>query len=109
MAVGQGGEGGEGKVHLVETESGKVARAISGHQYGVTDLAFSKDGAYLFTAGRDTTFRICRVSDGQEIAKIGKPRGGQFHDWLSAISISPDERWLAASDIGGMVQVWQLS
>lgn len=108
IAVGQGGEGGDGKVHLIEAETGKVARAVSGHQYGVTDVAFTKDSKHLFTVGRDTTFRIIRVADGQEVAKIGKPRGGQFYDWLSALSLSPDEKWLAASDIGGFVQVWQL-
>lgn len=108
IALGQGGEEGDGKVHLVEVESGKLLRDVSGHQYGLCDLAFTKDGKHLFTSGRDTLARIVRIEDGQEIAKIGKPRGGQFTDWLSAISLSPDERWLAAADISGHVQIWQL-
>jgi hypothetical protein len=62
----------------------------------------------LFTAGRDTQFRILQVEDGKEIAKAGKPRGGQFTDWLSAISLSPDEHWLASADISGHVQLWEL-
>jgi WD40 repeat protein len=86
-----------------------VVRTIGGHQYGTTDMSFSRDGKLLFTAGRDTLFRILRVEDGQEIAKAGKPRGGQFTDWLSAISVSSDERWLAASDISGHVQLWELA
>lgn len=108
IACGQGGEGGEGKVHLLETATGKPLRTIGGHQYGTTDLTFSRDGKLLFTAGRDTMFRILRVDDGQELAKAGKSRGGQFSDWLSAIALSPDERWLAAADISGHVQVWAL-
>jgi WD40 repeat protein len=108
VACGQGGEGGEGKVHILETATGKPLRTIGGHQYGMTDLAFSRDGKLLFTAGRDTMFRILQVEDGKEVAKIGKPRGGQFTDWLSAVSLSPDERWLAAADISGHVQLWQL-
>ena len=109
IALGQGGEGGEGKVHMLEAETGKLLRDVSGHQYGVTDLCFTKDGKYLFTAGRDTTVRIVQVEDGKEIAKLGKPRGGQFFDWLAAISLSPDEKWLAAADISGHIQVWQLT
>lgn len=108
VACGQGGEGGEGKVHLLETATGKPLRTIGGHQYGTTDLTFSRDGKRLFTVGRDTTFRILQVEDGQELAKGGKPRGGQFTDWLSAVSLSPDERWLAAADISGLVQLWEL-
>ena len=108
LACAQGGEEGEGKCHILEAATGKVLRTIGGHQYGTTDLTFSRDGKLLFTAGRDTQFRILQVEDGKEIAKAGKPRGGQFTDWLSAFSLSPDERWLAAADISGHVQIWEL-
>jgi len=108
LAVGQGGEGGPGKIHLVETATGKVARSVPGHKYGVTDLLFTGDGKHLFSAGRDTRFRITRVEDGGEVALIGQERGGQFTDWLAAIALSPDERRLAAADIAGFVQVWDL-
>jgi WD40 repeat protein len=108
IALGQGGEDGDGKVHLLEAESGKLVRDVSGHQYGTTNLLFTKDGKHLFTAGRDTMVRIIQVEDGKELAKLGKQRGGQFHDWISAISLSPDERWLAGADISGHVQTWRL-
>lgn len=108
VACGQGGEGGDSKAHLIETETGKLVRDVSNHQYGITDLAFSKDGKHLFTSGRDTLVRIIKVEDGTEIAKVGKPRGGQFNDWISALSLSPDERWLAGTDISGHVQIWDL-
>jgi WD40 repeat protein len=108
LACAQGGEEGDGKCHILEVATGKELRTIGGHQYGTTDLCFSRDGKLLFTAGRDTQFRILQVEDGKEIAKAGKPRGGQFTDWLSAISLSPDELWLAAADISGHVQIWEL-
>jgi len=109
VAAGQGGETDTGKVHLIETATGKLARTVSGHQYGVTDLMFSADGKHLITAGRDTCVRVCQVADGKEVAVLGSPRGGQFKDWLSAIALSADERWLAAADIAGMVQVWEFT
>ena len=42
------------------------------------------------------------------VAQLGKPRGGQSKDWLHALTISPDGKWLAAGDMAGAVQVWTL-
>jgi WD40 repeat protein len=109
VALGQGGETDTGKVHLIEAATGKQLREVSGHQYGVTDVRFSADGQYLLSTGRDTMLRICQVSDGKEVAALGKSRGGQFKDWLSSLAISPDETMLAAADIAGLVHVWELT
>lgn len=108
VAVGQGGETDTGQVHLFDVESGKLVRTISGHRYGVCDVKFSADGRYVLSSGRDTMIRICQVSDGKEVAALGKERGGQFKDWLHGIAISPDQRTVAAADIAGLVHVWQL-
>jgi WD40 repeat protein len=108
LALGQGGETDTGKVHIIESESGKLLRTISSHQYGVCDVRFTADGKYLLSCGRDTTLRICQVEDGKELAVLGKPRGGQFKDWLAALALSPDETHMAAVDIGGIVSVWRL-
>ena len=108
VAAGQGGETDTGKVHLLDADTGKLVRTVSGHQYGVTDVLFTADGKHLVSAGRDTSARVCQVADGKEVAALGSPRGGQFKDWLSGIALSPDERLLAAADIAGLVQVWQV-
>jgi len=108
LAAGQGGETDTGKVHLISVESGKIERTVSGHRYGVCDCKFSADGKYILSCGRDTTVRICQVSDGKEVAALGESRGGQFKDWLHALAISPDGQWIAAADIGGYVQLWKL-
>lgn len=109
LALAQGGETDKGQIQLINTADGKLARTVSGHQYGATDVLFSEDGQYVLSAGRDTTVRVCQVSDGKEVAALGKPRGGQFKDWLHAIALSPDQRYLAAADMAGMVQVWKLA
>ena len=108
LAVGQGGETDTGKVHLTDVASGKILRTVSGHRYGVCDVKFSADGRLVLSSGRDTTVRICQVSDGKEVAALGKSRGGQFKDWLHAIAISPDQKRVAAADIAGFVHVWRL-
>ncbi len=109
LAVGQGGETDTGKVHLVDVESGEILRTVSGHRYGVCDVKFSADGKYVLSSGRDTMVRICQVSDGKEVAALGKSRGGQFKDWMHGIAISPDQKRVAAADIAGMIHVWELA
>ena len=109
LALGQGGEVGTGKVHIMDVATGKLLRSISGHQSGLCDLTFSADGKYILSVGRDTLLRICQVDDGKEVAQLGKGRGGQFKDWLHAVALSADQQSIAAADIAGRVLVWKLS
>jgi WD40 repeat protein len=111
LALGQGGEveGGTGKVFLVDPATGKKLRELPGHQYGVTGLAFHRDGRHLASCGRDTVVRLWHAADGKLVKELGKPRGGQFKDWTHALSFSADGRWLAAADMAGQVQVWSLA
>jgi WD40 repeat protein len=107
VALGQGGETDKGKVHLIEVETGKLLRTVSGHQYGVTDVLFTADGKHLISTGRDTMVRVCQVDDGKEVLTLGEPRGGQFKDWFAQLALSPDQQALAVADIAGKVQVWR--
>lgn len=109
LALGRGGEvdGPNEKVFLIDPASGKKVRELTpGHLYGATDLTFHPDGKHLASCGRDTVVRIWNTSDGKLVKELGKPRGGQFKDWLHAVSFSADGRWLAASDMAGAVPVW---
>ncbi|MEQ8786779.1 MAG: hypothetical protein RIC55_10795 [Pirellulaceae bacterium] len=107
LAVAQGGETGSGKVHLIDAANGKLVRTFADHQSGALDVRFSSDGEYVLSTGRDTTVQIHQASDGKEVARLGKGRGGQFKDWLHAVALSPDEQWLAAADISGLVELWR--
>jgi WD40 repeat protein len=111
LAVCRGGEanGLSGKVTLLDPATGNKVRETSpGHLDGATDLAFHPDGKHIFSAGRDTTVKIWRLDDGKHVRDLGQGRGGQFKDWICAITISPDGRWLAAADMAGAVQIWSL-
>ena len=112
LALGRGGEvdGPNGKVFLLDPATGKKVRELMpGHQYGVTDLAFHPDGQHLASSGRDTVVRIWEAASGKLVKELGKPRGGQFKDWVHAVSFSDDGRWLAAADMTGAVQVWSFA
>ena len=91
IAVGQGGETDTGKVHLLETATGKLVRTVSGHEYGVTDCRFTADGRYLLSTGAIPLCESVRLKMEKRLRFWGKPRGGQFKDWLSALAISPDD------------------
>jgi WD40 repeat protein len=111
LAVGRGGEvdGPNGKVFVIDATSGKRLRECSpGHLYGITDMVLYPDGEHLLTSGRDTLIRVWHVPSGKLIRELGQPRGGQFKDWIHAIALSPDGKWLAAADMIGAVQVWKL-
>jgi WD40 repeat protein len=109
LAVGRGGEidGANGKVALLDPSNGKLlADMAPGHLNGLTDLAFHPDGQHLASAGRDTVIRIWNTGARKLVAEVGKPRGGQFKDWLHAVSWSADGAMIAAADMAGAVQVW---
>jgi WD40 repeat protein len=111
LALARGGEidGTNGKVFLVDPASGKKVRELApGHLNGATDVVFHPDGKHVASCGRDTVVRIWNVGDGKLVMELGKPRGGQFKDWLHALSFSADGRWLAAADMAGAVVVWSV-
>jgi WD40 repeat protein len=112
LAVARGGEidGPKGTITLLDPATGQKLRELSpGHLNGATDVAFHPDGKVLYSAGRDTVVRAWCVEDGKLLEELGKPRGGQFKDWIHAVSVSPDGRRLAAADMAGQVQVWALA
>jgi WD40 repeat protein len=111
LAIAQGGEfeATNAKVTLIDTASGKKLRELTpGHHNGATDVVFHPEGQHLASTGRDTVVRIWQAADGKMVKELGKPRGGQFKDWIHAVSVSPDGRWLAAADMAGQVQIWAL-
>src|SRR5262249_4495758 len=101
------GEEGRGMIFLVDSATGKKVGELAGHKPGgVHDLHFSADGKYLFSTGRDTLVRVWSVADGKQTAQLGKARGAEFKDIWYALSLSADERWLAAADMAGQVLVY---
>lgn len=108
VVLAQGNETSNGKLLLVETETGKKVREFAGHAPGgAHDVRFSDDGKLIFSCGRDTTVRVWNVEDGKQLAEVGKPRGGQFKDIWHALALSADGQWLAAADMSGQVVVYK--
>jgi len=109
IAIGKGEEA-DGIIWLLDAKDGKQRKKLDPvHRYGVTDFAFHPDGKHLFSCGRDTMIRIWDFREGKLIKELGKPRGGQFKDWIHAISLNHDGTLLAAADMAGQVNLWRLA
>jgi hypothetical protein len=109
LVLGRGGEA-EGQLFVIDPTTGKRLRELTPkHEYGITDLAFHSDGKHLASSGRDTLVRIWDPAAGKLVKELGKPRGGQFKDWIHAVSFSADGNLLAAADMAGSVHVWSFN
>jgi WD40 repeat protein len=114
LALGQNDEAAAKKVYLANVATGKKVRELayaSQGNSGISGIVAHPDGKHLATCGRDTMVRIWQLADGKMVKDLGKTReGGAFggSPWLHAISFSADGLWLAAADMGGLIQVWSI-
>jgi WD40 repeat protein len=78
----------------------------------VNDLAVSRDGRYLVSAGWDGTVRVWDMATFKEFRKLESPktpRGQTATRIYNACAISPDNRYVAAGGFGNRVDVWELA
>ena len=75
-----------------DAETGESVRSFHGHDLDVNDVAFSRDGAMLATAGDDGAARIWDPATGEELWSFESPDGRSV--W--GPSFSPDDSRLAA-------------
>jgi WD40 repeat protein len=114
LALGQNDEAAARKVYLADVATGKKVRELvytSQGNSGISGIILHPDGKHIATGGRDTMVRIWQLADGKLVKELGKTReGGAFggSPWFHAISFSADGLWLAAADMGGLIQVWSI-
>ncbi len=78
----------------------------------VNDLAVSRDGRYLISAGWDGTVRVWDMTALRLLRKLESPKtpAGRIATRIyNACAISPDNRYVAAGGFGNRVDVWELA
>jgi WD40 repeat protein len=92
-------------IQLVEVANGKLVRTFQGHDGGVNGLAFSGDGATLFSAGQDHTIRAWDVTAGKELRRYGDAKTE-----VTSLALAPDGKTLTFSTHpDGMAHIWDLA
>ncbi len=89
------------QVRLLDAQTGKVVRTLGPNPLGVTDLAFSPNGAVLATAGADKLVRLWDVNTGRELFAFRGHRSPVF-----AVAFHPQGRGLASGGLDRTVQLW---
>lgn len=86
---------------LFELPSGRVAAELRGHRDGVTQAAFSPDGAFVATGSEDNSVRIWN-------AHTGLPVGAEMlHEGkIVRLTFSPDGSMVATVSQGHTARVW---
>jgi WD40 repeat protein len=82
---------------------GTLAQSLIADEDSILQVAWSPDGREIITSSADGSIRIRDASTLDPIAII--PRQS---DWVEALSISPDGKWLAAGRYDGTLSVYRM-
>jgi RNA polymerase sigma factor (sigma-70 family) len=82
-----------GPIRLLDAETGREVRTLTGHPGGASSMVFSRDGRRLASCGWDKVIRVWNTADGREIAHFAPPEMFGSDD----LALSADGRVLAVS------------
>jgi streptogramin lyase len=82
-------------------DDGNTINYSDGHSAQVNELVFSKDGSRIASASADNTVRVWDGNGGFQRALEGAS------DWLYAVALSPDGRFVTGAGAEGIVYLWE--
>ncbi len=96
----------DGSIGLIDVASGQQKQNLTGHQGGVRDLDFTKDGNRLVSIGTDGTIRLWQLKDGLSVddSIIGKTG-----DVIMGLGLNLQGTHAATANGDGKLQLWDLS
>jgi WD40 repeat protein len=75
----------------------------TGHSASVDSVAFSPDGRFLASSGKDGTIKLWDVSTGTELRTL------TAHSSVDYLTFNPDGKTLASGSLDGMIRLWDVS
>ena len=81
---------------LVLRDSDGRIQTLAGHEGGALCVAFSADGGYVVSGGRDEAVRVWRMADGTEVATFDGHVGA-----VRAVAFGPDRRHIYSGGADG--------
>ena len=94
-------ESGWGQCLGGQCEEGGALRVLTGHEWGVLCVNFSKDGKYLVTGGDDSTVKVWNVAEGKIIENF-KGHFGKVY----SVAFAPDQQTVASGGEDLSVRIW---
>jgi len=85
-------------------KGGTLAQSMIAHEGTILQLAYSPDGKTLISTSADRTIRFWDAETLAPLKALDKQP-----DWVQAVSVSPDGKWLAAGRYDGSVSVYDLA
>jgi WD40 repeat protein len=93
----------EDRISFLNWQTGKRA-TFSGFSRGILSVAFSPDGKFIASAGKDHSVRLFNASSGSMSASFT-----QHTDEVRAIAFSPDGKMLASASDDRTIKIWDVS
>lgn len=88
--------------HLTLATAAPSPGIVGRHDGSVLGLAFSPDGRWLATAGRDSTVAIWDIPTRELVHRFEHP------NQVNAVAFSPDGRWLATAGDDHQARIWNV-
>ncbi|KAG8750768.1 hypothetical protein FRC14_000247 [Serendipita sp. 396] len=93
----------DGKIRMLDVQSGNEEAWLIGHVNAVTSVAFSGDDQRIVSGSRDDSVRIWSVSDGKEEMKlVGHTEG------VASVAYSDDGLRVASGSWDQTVRIWSV-
>ncbi len=91
----------EGKIVLLDINTGMVIKSLKGHTDSVSSVIFSPDGKYVVSmeGGEDNTIRVWNIKTDKEINKF---------EGYNSVKFSPDSKYLVLWGKNKRVELWNI-